>query len=192
MALRCMVLRARLRCMVIRMVPSRCMVIRMVLNRCMVMVRSPRLNEGTTGITMPMKLRGGAPPPTAVPRAGLSIHASGGTRLMYSKVSFIHTDHTDSTCTALGTPSESTQNSVQDPKFWTLGMKASTVGYIITLRLVSFFNLDKSQISNISPRCDIHLFSTAPSESTRKTGLVRCLQNVRYLGPQKIEEITIV
>ena len=37
MALRCMVLRARLRCMVIRMVPSRCVIIRMVLNRCMVL-----------------------------------------------------------------------------------------------------------------------------------------------------------
>ena len=105
------------------------------------------------------------------PRHG-GVDRDRGTRLMYLKVSFIHTDHTDSTCTALGTPSESTQNSVQYPKCWTLGMKVSTFGYIITLMIVSFFSPTDN---NISPRCEIHLFSTASSESTRKTGLVRCL-----------------
>ena len=73
-------------------------------------------------------------------------------------------------------PSESTQNSVQDPKFWTLGMKASTVGYI---GYADDTYPSYGDLPNISPRYDIHLFSTAPSESTRKTGLVRCLQHVQ-------------
>ena len=73
-------------------------------------------------------------------------------------------------------PSESTQNSIQDPKFWTLGMKASTVGYI---GYADDTYPSYGESPKISPRCEIHLFSTAPSESTRKTGLVRCLQHVQ-------------
>ena len=49
-------------------------------------------------------------------------------------------------------PSESTQNSVQDPKFWTLGMKASTVGYIGYAEGTNSFLAELGEISQISPQ----------------------------------------
>ena len=58
-------------------------------------------------------------------------------------------------------------------------MKASTVGYIGYADDTNVSQRDYEYLPHISPRCEIHLFSTAPSESTRKNGLVRCLQHVK-------------